>query len=73
MVKGQRVIDKLFSKEIVEKIDRQNGEIFEDPLLERFLSLELWKDEENPDIRYILLLIRDLAIELIRMKEEKVR
>ena len=47
MVKGQRVIDKLFSKEIVEKIDRQNGEIFEDPLLERFLSLELWKDEEN--------------------------
>ena len=73
MVKGKRVIDKLFSKEIVEKIDRQNGEIFEDPLLERFLSLELWKDEENPDIRYILLLIRDLAIELIRMKEEKVR
>jgi len=66
-------------KKICEKLKKQNGEVLP-KLVERFLVLRNWKEIHppneywefayKPDATYCAELIRDLAIEIIKIKKK---
>ena len=63
----------------LKQIKKQNGEVLT-PLVERFLALENWKVQiaprgyeefsYAPDTPYVAELVRDLAIEIIKIKKK---
>jgi len=67
------------SKKIVEKLEEQKGIVLSE-LLERFLVMRNWKEinpppeywefEYKPDPTYLAMLVRDLAVEIIKIKEK---
>ena len=71
------------TKETIEKIAKQNGQVLP-PLLEHFLIMGRWQEEFSKEERkdygipdtltwedyyYLARLIRDLAVEVIKLKE----